>query len=47
MAQDIFVGVLIAVAAIAGIWCWWIDNGGGFKKDKKDKEDEEPMPDKK
>lgn len=28
MLQDIFVGVLLVVAAVAGVWVWWIENGG-------------------
>lgn len=33
MVQNIFVGVLCAVALGVGIWGWWFDNGGSFKKD--------------
>ena len=37
MALDIFVGVMIVCAAVAGVWCWWVDNGGDLssKRDEK------------
>lgn len=34
MAIDIFVGVMIVCAIVAGVWCWWVDNGGVSKKTK-------------
>lgn len=40
MIQDIFVGILCVIAAAAGVWCWWVDNGGTFHKNKKAAENE-------
>ena len=34
MALDIFVGVMIVCASVAGVWCWWVDNGGSLGKKK-------------
>lgn len=34
MIQDIFVGVLLVAAFGAGIWVWWMENGGRNKKDE-------------
>lgn len=34
MIQNIFVGVLVAAAVAAGIWCWWVENGPALKKDE-------------
>lgn len=28
MAMDIFVGVMCVMAAVAGVWVWWMENGG-------------------
>lgn len=28
MYSDIFVGVMIVVALVAGVWCWWFENIG-------------------
>ena len=39
MALDIFVGVMIVCAAAAGVWCWWVDNGGSLEKFKKKKDE--------
>ena len=33
MGQNILMGVLCAVVLGVGIWGWWFDNGGSFKKD--------------
>lgn len=33
MGQHIFAGVLCVIALAAGIWAWWVDNGGSFGKD--------------
>ena len=38
MIQDIFVGVLLVVAAAASVWVWWIENGGRNKADEETKE---------
>lgn len=35
MIQDIFVGILCLIAVAAGVWCWWVDNGGTFKRNEK------------
>lgn len=43
MGQNIFVGVLCAVALGVGIWGWWFDNGGSFKKDKKESRNPDEM----
>ncbi len=41
MGQDIFVGVLCVVAALAGVWCWWVDNGSSLaERKKKEKSDD-------
>ena len=37
MALDIFVGVMIVCAAVAGVWCWWVDNGGVLSSKKNNK----------
>ena len=37
MALDIFVAVMIVFAAVAGVWCWWVDNGGSLKSKKNGK----------
>lgn len=34
MIENIFVGVLVMIVLAAGIWAWWIDNRGSFRKDK-------------
>ena len=34
--QDIFVGILCVIAAAAGVWCWWYENGDDSKSDKKE-----------
>lgn len=34
MIQDIFVGVLLVGAAVAGVWVWWLENGSRRKKDE-------------
>lgn len=34
MLMDIFVGIMCVIAAGAGIWVWWIENGN--RKDKQD-----------
>ena len=36
LMQDIFVGVLCVIAALAGIWCWWYENGESSGKGKKE-----------
>ncbi|MBQ7841128.1 MAG: hypothetical protein IJ390_11700 [Lachnospiraceae bacterium] len=36
MTQDIFVGLLCVVAAVAGVWCLWAERGRSSKKDKKE-----------
>ncbi len=36
MFSDIFVGVMIAVALVAGIWCWWFENIGPKEKEEKE-----------
>lgn len=41
MGQDIFVGILCVIAVAAGVWGWWVDNGGSFRKDKKSVEERE------
>ena len=28
MAMDIFVGIMCVIAVGAGIWVWWMENGG-------------------
>lgn len=28
MAMDIFVGIMCVIAAGAGVWVWWMENGG-------------------
>ena len=35
MIQDIFVGILCVIMVAAGVWCWWVDNGGTFKRNEK------------
>lgn len=37
MGQDIFVAVLCVIAAAAGVWCWWVDNGSTLTERKKEK----------
>lgn len=32
MVQNICVGILCVVALAAGVWGWWVDNGGTFGK---------------
>lgn len=32
MAQNIFVGILCAVALFIGVWGWWVDNGSSFRR---------------
>lgn len=40
MAENIFVAVIAIVVIGAGVFCWWIDNGGNKKQKKEDtKED--------
>lgn len=36
MAQDIFVGALIAVVIVAGIWCFRLEFGKSSRKDKEE-----------
>lgn len=31
MGMDIFVGVMCVIALGAGIWVWWMENGGRSK----------------
>ena len=38
MAMNIFAGFLFVIAAAAGIWAWWIENGGSFHRDKNKEE---------
>ena len=36
MGLNILVGILFVITVAAGIWSWWVDNGGSFRKgDKK------------
>ena len=35
MATDIFVGVMIVGAVVAGVWCWWVDNSGETISEKR------------
>ena len=39
MALDIFVGVMIVCAAVAGVWCWWMDNGGAINTKKENQKE--------
>lgn len=39
MALDIFVGAMIVCAAVAGVWCWWVDNGGSLEAKKNRKKE--------
>ena len=39
--MSIFVAVLCVFAVGAGIWAWWLENGGSDKKQKENKSDEE------
>lgn len=32
MLMDIFVGIMCVAAAGAGIWVWWVENGGHTEK---------------
>lgn len=42
MIQNIFAGILIVVAIVTGIWCLWVENGGGTRKEeRKDEEMQE------
>lgn len=42
MIQNVFAGILIVVAIVAGIWCLWVERGGGTrKKELKDEEMQE------
>lgn len=33
MFQNIIAGVLCVIVLAAGVWGWWVDNGGTFKRD--------------
>ena len=35
MGLNILVGILFVIAVAAGVWGWWIDNGGSFTNGKK------------
>lgn len=43
MAMNIFAGFLFVIAAAAGIWAWWIENGGSFHRDKNKEEKTKEM----
>lgn len=32
MLNDIIVGIMIAIALAAGVWCWWVENHGENKE---------------
>ena len=38
MLSDILVAVMIVAALAAGVFAWWIDNGGTSEKNKEDSE---------
>lgn len=38
--QDMIAVLLCVIALAAGIWNWWVDNGGTFAKEEKNKTDE-------
>ncbi len=40
MGQDIFVAVLCVIAAAAGVWCWWVDNGSSRMDQRKNRDKE-------
>lgn len=34
MALNILIGIMCVIAVAAGIWGWWLDNGGSFGSGK-------------
>lgn len=34
MIQNVFAGILIFVAVVGGIWCLWVEHGGGTQKEE-------------
>ncbi len=41
MIQNVFAGILMIVAVGAGIWCLWVEHGGGTPKKEVPTEDME------
>jgi hypothetical protein len=41
MMQNIFVGIIAAIAIGAGIWAWWFDNGNTRKNISEKESDQE------
>lgn len=40
MAVNIFIGIIGVISVAAGIWGWWLDNGGSFRTGTAAKTDE-------
>lgn len=40
MFNDIFVGVMIVIALVAGVWCWWFENYSPEQKEDSKKQKE-------
>lgn len=38
--MNILVAIMCIIAVSAGVWAWWIENGGSSKKQDEDKNDE-------
>ena len=38
MMEEIFVGVLVVIAMVAGLWVFWFENMSGKTPDKEEKE---------
>ena len=36
MFSNILVAIMCVIAIAAGIWGWWLENGGSFQDSKKD-----------
>jgi hypothetical protein len=36
MVENIFAGVLCAIAVVAAVWGWWLENGSNIRKTNED-----------
>lgn len=41
MVENIFVGIICAIALGVGVWGWWFDNGGSLKRGAKENSTDE------
>ncbi len=39
MIEDIFAAIMCIISVAACVWCWWFDNGGTFRSEKKNRKE--------